>query len=43
MFSMTQWHWVALAWLQLIVFYIGYLLYLNWRYRRVRERLEEDH
>jgi uncharacterized membrane protein len=40
--NMTSWHWVALAWGQLILFYLGYLFYLNWRYKNVKRRLEEE-
>lgn len=39
--DLTQWQWVALAWLQLAVVYGGYLLYLALRRRRLeRERAE---
>lgn len=30
------WQWVALAWLELVVAYAGYALYLAWRARRAR-------
>jgi hypothetical protein len=39
--NLTQWQWVALAWGQLIVFYAGYLFYLNRRYKQAKEKLEE--
>jgi hypothetical protein len=35
----NQWTWVAIAWLQLVVAYGGYLAYLDWRRRRL---LRED-
>ncbi len=38
----SQWHWVWFAWGQLILAYIGYILYLNWRYRRLVSQIEED-
>lgn len=33
--SWNQWTWVAIAWLQLVVAYGGYLAYLDWRRRRL--------
>ena len=38
----SQWHWVAFAWGQLIVAYLGYLLYLNWRSKKLARQIEED-
>lgn len=32
---LTHWQWVWLAWGELIVAYVGYMLYLAWRRRRV--------
>lgn len=37
----TQWHWVALAWGQLILAYIGYLVYLNRREAYLRRELRD--
>jgi hypothetical protein len=34
----SAWTWVAIAWLQLLLAYGGYLAYLGWRRRRVLER-----
>ncbi len=31
---LTHWQWVALAWLELVVAYGGYMAYLTWRDRR---------
>lgn len=42
MLDLSPWGWVALAWGQLILFYLGYLGYLNWRYRAVKARLEDE-
>ncbi len=36
--SWTQWTWVGVAWLEVVLAYTGYLTYLNWR----RRRLERD-
>ena len=36
----STWTWVAVAWLELVVAYGGYLIYLGWRERRARR--EED-
>ncbi len=33
---LSHWQWVALAWLELLVAYAGYTLYLSWRARRAR-------
>jgi hypothetical protein len=33
--SWSQWTWVAIAWLELVVAYGGYLLYLGWRRRKL--------
>lgn len=38
--SLTAWQWIALAWLELVLAYGGYLLYLNWRERRLRDEDE---
>ncbi len=32
--SWSAWTWVLIAWLELVVAYGGYLLYLRWRNRR---------
>ena len=37
-----QWAWVALAWGQLTVFYLGYLLYLRWRAKRLAAELAKE-
>jgi hypothetical protein len=37
--TMSQWTWVAIAWLQVLLAYGGYLVYLAWRRRRL---LEDD-
>ena len=37
--TMSQWTWVAIAWLQVLLAYGGYLVYLSWRRRRL---LEDD-
>lgn len=36
--NLPQWAWVAAAWLELLVAYLGYLLYLRARARRLEER-----
>ena len=33
--NISQWGWVAIAWGELVLAYIGYLLYINWRERQV--------
>lgn len=33
--SWTQWTWVTIAWLELVLAFAGYLTYLNWRRRRL--------
>ncbi len=38
----TQWHWVAFAWGQLILAYIGYLVYLNRRETYLRRELRDE-
>lgn len=35
------WAWVAAAWLELVVAYGGYLIYLGWRRKRARREEEE--
>jgi hypothetical protein len=35
---MNTWTWVILAWAELIVFYVGYLFYLNWRANRAKDK-----
>jgi len=37
----TQWNWVALAWGQLILAYVGYLVYLNRREAYLRRELRD--
>jgi hypothetical protein len=37
--AMSQWAWVLVAWSQLVIAYVGYLVYLGWRRRRL---LEDD-
>ena len=37
---MSSWGWVAIAWIELVLAYGGYLLYLRWRARR-REGADE--
>lgn len=36
----SNWTWVAVAWLELVVAYGGYAIYLRWRARRAGH--EED-
>lgn len=36
--SISEWGWVAIAWLQLILSYIGYLWYLHQRERQIRQK-----
>lgn len=36
----NPWAWVALAWLEVVVAYAGYVIYLRRRERRAREREE---
>lgn len=38
--SLGHWGWVAIAWAELLIAYGGYLFYLNWRSRRVRDEDE---
>lgn len=44
----SHWTWVTVAWLEVVVAYVGYLLYLRWRRRRLlrderaHELLERD-
>ena len=33
---MTTWGWILLAWAELIIFYVGYLFYLNWRANKLK-------
>lgn len=40
--TIPQWGWVALAWAQLILSYIGYLWYLQRRERHIREQHIHD-
>ena len=35
---MSDWAWVIIAWAQLVVAYVGYLFYLNWRARKVQDK-----
>ena len=35
--NLSNWTWVAIAWLQLLVAYGGYLLYLRNRARRLED------
>ncbi|MFO7546326.1 MAG: hypothetical protein R6W77_12615 [Trueperaceae bacterium] len=35
--NLSHTQWIALAWGQLILAYVGYLVYLGWRARRARE------
>jgi hypothetical protein len=38
----SQWTWVSIAWIELVLAYGGYLLYLNWRRQKViAEHAEE--
>jgi hypothetical protein len=34
---MSDWGWVLIAWGQLVVVYLGYLLYLNWRAKKLQD------
>lgn len=36
----NQWTWVAVAWIELVLAYGGYLAYLAWRRRRLLVELE---
>jgi hypothetical protein len=45
MFDVTtwgHWHWVSLAWAQVLVTYGGYKLFLRWRLKRLEDRLSND-
>lgn len=33
--SWNQWVWVSIAWAQVVLAYVGYLVYLGWRRRRL--------
>lgn len=35
--AVSNWGWVAIAWLEVLLAYGGYLAYLAWRERRARE------
>ena len=35
--NLSPWGWVALAWVEVLLAYGGYLYYLAWRERRARE------
>lgn len=35
--NLTTQQWVALAWIELVIAYVGYLWYLNWRARKAEE------
>jgi hypothetical protein len=32
------WFWIILAWAELVIFYVGYLLYLNWRHKKLEDK-----
>ena len=34
--NLGSWVWVGFAWAELIIAYIAYLLYLNWREQRAK-------
>jgi hypothetical protein len=34
---MSDWGWVFLAWGQLVVAYLGYVIYLNWRTKKLQD------
>lgn len=36
----TAWHWVALAWGQLLGAYVAYLVYMRWRVQNLKKDLE---
>jgi hypothetical protein len=39
----SQWTWVSIAWIELVLAYGGYLTYLNWRRQKViAARAEES-
>ena len=38
----TAWHWVALAWGQLIGAYVAYLAYMRWRMQTLKRDLDVD-
>jgi hypothetical protein len=38
--NLSNWTWVALAYAQVVLAYAGYLAYLRWRERRLRDRDE---
>lgn len=36
--NLSHWTWVAIAWLEVLVAYGGYLAYLGWRERQARAK-----
>lgn len=36
--NISQWGWVAFAWIEVILAYIGYLMYLNWRAKKLKDK-----
>lgn len=34
--NLSPWTWIAAAWLQLVIAYGGYLIYLAWRARQAK-------
>lgn len=39
--TVSQWGWVSFAWLEVVLAYLGYLLYLNWRSKRLKDKDKE--
>jgi hypothetical protein len=37
--AFTHWTWVTIAWVEVVLAYLGYLTYVSWRRRRL---LEDD-
>lgn len=38
----SAWTWVTVAWLELVIAYGGYLLYLRWRAARLAREEDEE-
>jgi len=35
--NVSNWGWVAAAWIQLVIAYVGYMFYINWRQKRLKD------
>lgn len=35
--NVPTWGWVAVAWLELVLAYGGYMFYINWRQKRLKD------